>query len=194
MNNNSGAILVLSGPSGAGKSTIFELILKNLKAKNGIINSVTSISQVYQDPYSSFHPSYSLLHQIQDVASTEKIYEYIKSLNLDYNLLNKLPHELSGGQLQRASILRSMLMEPELLLLDEPTSALDPIAAAKVEELILELKKDYTIIMVTHSMQQAARISDYTAFFYEGELIEYDKTTKIFNYCSWLFSSIKSES
>ena len=95
--------------------------------------------------------------------------------------LGALGTSLSGGQQQRLCIARAIANEPDILLMDEPTSALDPIAAAKVEELILELKKDYTIIMVTHSMQQAARISDYTAFFYQGELIEYDETSSIFN-------------
>jgi phosphate transport system ATP-binding protein len=95
--------------------------------------------------------------------------------------LGALGTSLSGGQQQRLCIARAIANQPEVLLMDEPTSALDPIAAAKVEELILELKKDYTIIMVTHSMQQAARISDFTAFFYQGELIEYDKTQTLFN-------------
>ena len=72
-------------------------------------------------------------------------------------------------------------MQPEVILMDEPTSALDPISTAKIEELLLELKKDYTIIIVTHSMQQAARISDYTAFFLSGEVIEFDETSKIFS-------------
>lgn len=94
--------------------------------------------------------------------------------------LNELATGLSGGQQQRLCIARAIANRPSVLLMDEPTSALDPIAASKVENLILELKKDYTIIMVTHSMQQAARISDWTAFFYQGELIEYDKTKKIF--------------
>ncbi|MFH1062179.1 MAG: phosphate ABC transporter ATP-binding protein PstB [Candidatus Omnitrophota bacterium] len=88
--------------------------------------------------------------------------------------------ELSGGQQQRLCIARALAVEPEILLLDEPASALDPIATAKVEELIHELKKKYTIIIVTHNMQQAARISDYTAFFMIGELMECDITSKIF--------------
>ncbi len=95
--------------------------------------------------------------------------------------LNRLATSLSGGQQQRLCIARAIANSPKVLLMDEPTSALDPIAAAKIEELILKLKKEYTIIIVTHSMQQAARISDYTAFFYEGELIEFDKTSRIFS-------------
>ena len=87
---------------------------------------------------------------------------------------------LSGGQQQRLCIARTLAVEPEIVLMDEPASALDPISTAKIEELIHELKKQYTIVIVTHNMQQAARVSDYTGFFYLGELIEFDKTTKIF--------------
>lgn len=87
---------------------------------------------------------------------------------------------MSGGQQQRLCIARALAVRPEILLMDEPCSALDPIATAKVEELIHELKKDYTIVIVTHSMQQAARVSDRTAFFYLGKLIEYGQTDQIF--------------
>jgi phosphate transport system ATP-binding protein len=87
---------------------------------------------------------------------------------------------LSGGQQQRVCIARAIAIRPEIILMDEPASALDPIATAKIEDLILDLKKEFTIVIVTHNMQQAARISDYTAFFYLGELIEYDTTSKIF--------------
>jgi phosphate transport system ATP-binding protein len=87
---------------------------------------------------------------------------------------------LSGGQQQRLCIARALAIEPEVLLMDEPTSALDPIATAKIEELIYELKRTYTIVIVTHNMQQAARVSDWTAFMYLGELIEFDKTRNIF--------------
>ncbi len=87
---------------------------------------------------------------------------------------------LSGGQQQRLCIARAIVIEPEVLLMDEPASALDPLATAKIEELILELKRDFTIVIVTHNMQQAARISDHTAFFYLGSLIEFDRTAKIF--------------
>ena len=87
---------------------------------------------------------------------------------------------LSGGQQQRLCIARAIAIKPEIILMDEPASALDPIATARIEDLILDLKKNFTIVIVTHNMQQAARISDRTAFFYMGELIEYDTTTKIF--------------
>ncbi|WFD11214.1 phosphate ABC transporter ATP-binding protein PstB [Tepidibacter hydrothermalis] len=94
--------------------------------------------------------------------------------------LDKSAYGLSGGQQQRLCIARAIAMEPEVILMDEPTSALDPIATSKVEDLIQELKKDYTIVIVTHSMQQAARISDNTAFFLMGEVIEFGETNKIF--------------
>jgi phosphate transport system ATP-binding protein len=94
--------------------------------------------------------------------------------------LSESAYGLSGGQQQRLCIARATAVEPSIILMDEPCSALDPIATARVEELILELKADYTIIIVTHNMQQAARISDRTAFFYMGELVETDFTTKIF--------------
>ena len=87
---------------------------------------------------------------------------------------------MSGGQQQRLCIARTLAVQPSIILMDEPTSALDPISTAKIEELIHQLKEEYTIIIVTHNMQQAARISDFTAFFYMGELIEFDKTKKIF--------------
>jgi phosphate transport system ATP-binding protein len=94
--------------------------------------------------------------------------------------LHNLAFNLSGGQLQRLCIARALANDPEILLFDEPTSALDPIATARVEELVTELKKNVTILIVTHNMQQAGRISDYTAFMYMGELVEFDRTEKIF--------------
>ena len=94
--------------------------------------------------------------------------------------LKKSAFELSGGQQQRLCIARALAVEPSILLMDEPASALDPISTTKIEDLIYELKKEYTIVIVTHNMQQAARVSDRTAFFYLGELIEYDDTQKIF--------------
>lgn len=94
--------------------------------------------------------------------------------------LNENALSLSGGQQQRLCIARALAVEPEIILMDEPASALDPISTAKIEELIHELKQKYTIVIVTHNMQQAARVSDMTAFFYLGELIEFDRTTKIF--------------
>lgn len=95
--------------------------------------------------------------------------------------LKKNALSLSGGQQQRLCIARALAVEPEILLMDEPTSALDPISTSKIEELILKLKEKYTIVIVTHNMQQALRISDYTAFFLLGELIEYDETERLFS-------------
>jgi phosphate transport system ATP-binding protein len=98
--------------------------------------------------------------------------------------VNDLAYNLSGGQQQRLCIARALATGPEILLFDEPTSALDPTATSKIEELIMQLKKEVTIIIVTHNMQQAARVSDYTAFMYLGEIIEFDKTSKMFTHPS----------
>ncbi|MCX8094308.1 MAG: phosphate ABC transporter ATP-binding protein PstB [Candidatus Goldbacteria bacterium] len=94
--------------------------------------------------------------------------------------LNKSAFDLSGGQQQRLCIARALVIKPEIILMDEPTASLDPISTAKIEELIRKLKEHYTIVIVTHNMQQAARVSDYSTFFMQGEMIEYDETTKIF--------------
>jgi phosphate transport system ATP-binding protein len=94
--------------------------------------------------------------------------------------LDKSGLSLSGGQQQRLCIARGVAVKPEVLLLDEPTSALDPISTARIEELVVELKNDYTIAIVTHNMQQAARISDYTAYMYLGEMIEFGETNQVF--------------
>jgi len=96
--------------------------------------------------------------------------------------LNKSAFELSGGQQQRLCIARALAISPSIILMDEPASSLDPISTAKIEELIYELKKQYTIVIVTHNMQQASRVSDYTAFFYLGELIEFGPTVQIFTH------------
>ena len=96
-------------------------------------------------------------------------------------LLHRHPYDLSGGEQQRLALAKILLLRPKLLLMDEPTSALDPISTSKIEDLAVELKKDYTIVMVTHNMQQAARISDKTAFFLLGEVVEYGETEQIFS-------------
>jgi phosphate transport system ATP-binding protein len=97
-----------------------------------------------------------------------------------HDRLGESAYDLSGGQQQRLCIARTLAVKPEVVLMDEPASALDPIATQRIEELIYELKKDYTIVIVTHNMQQAARISDYTAFLYMGELVEYGPTDRLF--------------
>jgi phosphate transport system ATP-binding protein len=94
--------------------------------------------------------------------------------------MEKSAYDLSGGQQQRLCIARTMAVDPEIILFDEPCSALDPIATAKIEDLLVDLKKDYTVVIVTHNMQQAARVADRTAFFYLGELIEFGETERIF--------------
>jgi len=154
-----GEIKAIVGASGAGKSTLFELILKNLKPLSGTIECARA-SQVFQDPYSSFHPSYTLLNQIKDVASTEDIEVYSKSLNLEQELLLKLPHELSGGQLQRASILRAMLMKSEILLLDEPTSALDNVIQLEVMNMLVRSLQDTGMLLITHDLELAKWCAD----------------------------------
>jgi len=154
-----GQIKAIVGESGAGKSTLFELILKNLKPFSGTITASGS-SQVFQDPYSSFHPSYTLLNQIQDVAPLENLDSLLASINLDYDLLLKLPHELSGGQLQRASILRAMLMKPDLLLLDEPTSALDNVIQLEVMSMLIKQLGDMGMLLITHDMELASWCAD----------------------------------
>ena len=151
---------VIVGESGAGKSTLFELILQNLKPMKGRVLVTQKISQVFQDPYSSFHPSYTLLNQIKDVADTAEIDKYLQSLNLDYKLLEKLPHKLSGGQLQRASILRAILMKPDLLLLDEPTSALDNVVQLDVMKMLINYLDDMGMLLITHDMNLASWCAD----------------------------------
>ena len=154
-----GELKVIVGQSGAGKSTLFELILGNLKMNRGSIKAA-KVSQVFQDPYSSFHPSFSLLNQIQDVCSLEGMDEILNELQLDANLLEKLPHELSGGQLQRASILRAMLMKPELLLLDEPTSALDNIIQLDVMKFFMDKLPSMGMLLITHDLDLASWCAD----------------------------------
>lgn len=155
-----GEIKAIVGESGAGKSTLFELVLKNLQPLKGKVSQASKISQVFQDPYSSFHPSYTLLNQIQDVASLENLDSVLKSINLEQELLYKLPHELSGGQLQRASIVRAMLMEPELLLLDEPTSALDNVIQLEVMKNLVSHLDTMGILLITHDMDLAQWCAD----------------------------------
>ena len=156
---NKGEIKAIVGASGAGKSTLFELILKNIEPFFGTIKS-SSCSQVFQDPYSSFHPSYTILNQIKDVAPIENLTELLDDVNLKYELLLKLPHELSGGELQRASIVRAILMQPELLLLDEPTSALDNVIQLEVMQSLVKNHKNRGVLLITHDIELAKWCAD----------------------------------
>lgn len=154
-----GEIKAVVGASGAGKSTLFELILGNLKPLQGKIDS-SFCSQVFQDPYSSFHPGYTLVNQISDVAELDELDEYLNNVNLEHDILLKLPHELSGGQLQRASILRAMLMKPELLLLDEPTSALDNVIQLDVMKMLVKHLDRMGMLLITHDLDLARWCAD----------------------------------
>jgi phosphate transport system ATP-binding protein len=158
--------------------------------KTDVLNLRTKIGMIFQKPtpfpmsiYDNI--TYGLIaHGIKDPMNLSKIVEdSLKKAALWDEVkdsLHKMATELSGGQQQRLCIARAIALEPEVLLMDEPTSALDPISTTKIEELIIELKSKFTIILVTHSMHQAQRISDRVAFFLNGELVELDVTRKIF--------------
>lgn len=155
-----GEIVAIVGPSGSGKSTLFELISGGLKPKGGSIKRSEHLSFVFQDPYNSFSPTYSIINQIRDCASLEGIDYLTSKLNLSRPLLDKKPFELSGGQLQRCSILRCALMKPELLLADEPTSALDNITSIEVMKLLLTLLDRCGILLITHDSDLAKWCAD----------------------------------
>jgi peptide/nickel transport system ATP-binding protein len=144
-----GEIKGIVGESGSGKSTLFELITGELTPQKGDIK-VKKIAQIFQDPYSSFHPSYSIINQIQEVASLDGIDELLEKLNIKKELLEKKPHQLSGGQLQRCSILRALLQKPDILLADEPTSALDNITALSVMKELVKFLDRIGILLITH--------------------------------------------
>ncbi len=205
-----GEITALIGASGSGKSTLLRSINRmndlvpsakvtgKIMYKDGDIYSSKTdmvelrkeIGMVFQQPnpfpFSIYeNVIYGLrLKGVKDKAILdEAVEESLKAANIWDEVKDKLHSSalgLSGGQQQRVCIARVLAVNPDILLLDEPTSALDPISAGKIETMLLDLKERYTILIVTHSMQQASRISDRTAFFLNGELIEYDKTKKIF--------------
>jgi len=154
-----GEIISIVGESGSGKSTLFELITGEQKPFSGTIKR-EKIAQVFQDPYSSFHPSYSILNQIEEVASIQDLEVYLEKLDLERYLLDKKPHELSGGQLQRCSILRAILMKPDIILADEPTSALDNIVQLDVMKLLVQFLDRVGILLITHDEDLAAWASD----------------------------------
>ncbi len=160
-----GELKAIVGQSGSGKSTLFELISKNLNPLNGNIEA-KRIGSIYQDPYSSFHPSFTILEQIKDVFNlkdidlNKQLDKYCKELYLKKFFLYKKPYELSGGQLQRCSILRALLMKPKLLLVDEPTSALDNIIAYEVMKLLVKYLDSCGILLITHDITLASWCSD----------------------------------
>ena len=204
------AVTALIGPSGCGKSTFLRLFNRmndyidsfklsgdvlidgqNIYEKNILVDELRkNVGMVFQKPNpfpKSIFDNVSYGLKIQGIKDKEFLRKRVKDALVQAALwdevkddLNKSALSLSGGQQQRVCIARTLAVEPTILLMDEPTSALDPIATTKVEQLITSLKEKYTIVIVTHNMQQAGRISDYTSFFYMGDLIEFDKTDIIF--------------
>lgn len=205
------SITALIGPSGCGKSTFLRTLNRmndlirsctvegdvhyndhNIYAEDyDVIELRKSVGMVFQNPnpfpmsifdnvvYGPRRQGVKDKEKLNDIAvrslKQAALYDEVK------DRLDKSAMALSGGQQQRLCIARALAMDPSVILMDEPTSALDPVATQKIEDLLSDLKKDYTIVIVTHSMHQAARISDYTAFFYMGELIEMDKTDTLFS-------------
>jgi peptide/nickel transport system ATP-binding protein len=154
-----GEVVTIVGESGSGKSTLFELITREQKPISGEIK-VKRCAQIFQDPYSSFHPTYNIIEQIGDVVSTKDIDRHLNDLNLEKELLYKKPHTLSGGQLQRCSILRAILQKPDIILADEPTSALDNVVALEVMRLLIGFLDKSAILLITHDEYLAKWISD----------------------------------
>ena len=206
------SITALIGPSGCGKSTFLKCLNRmndlvdyvkiegTVKLNDQDIYSpdldVTDlrkkVGMVFQQPNPfpmSIYDNIAYGPRVHGIRSRKKLDEIVEtSLKQAYifeevkDILHKSALSLSGGQQQRICIARALAVKPEVLLMDEPTSALDPISTAKIEELMESLKKDYTVVVVTHNMQQALRVSDYTAFFLLGDLIEYEATNKLFTY------------
>lgn len=203
-------VTALIGPSGCGKSTLLRLLnrmndlIDGTKVEGDIffegkniyaadvdpVEIRQRIGMVFQKPnpfpktiYNNvaYGPKLTGLNNRNDLdALVEQSLRQAVLWNEVKDILNKPAMTLSGGQQQRLCIARAIAMKPDILLMDEPTSALDPISTARIEELVEELKEKYTIIIVTHNMQQAARVSDKTGFFYLGKLIEYSATDKLF--------------
>lgn len=211
MRISSGAITAFIGPSGCGKSTFLKTLNRMndlidcvridgkvlLDGENIYDPKVDTtllrkkMGMVFQQPNPfpmSIYDNIAYGPRIHGIKNKAKLDEIVETslrgaaiFDEVKDRLKKSALGLSGGQQQRLCIARALAVEPEILLMDEPTSALDPISTLKVEELMEELKKKYTVVVVTHNMQQAARVSDYTAFFLVGEVIEFDATDNIFS-------------
>jgi phosphate transport system ATP-binding protein len=201
-------VVAIIGPSGCGKSTFLRCLNRMHEVAGGTMTGSIlldgedihqndpvylrrRVGMVFQKP--NPFPTMSIFDNVaaglrlngmahkNNIAETvERSLQQAALWNEVKDSLSKSGMSISGGQQQRLCIARALAVNPEVILMDEPASALDPISTAKIEELIYELKKDYTIVIVTHNMQQAARVSDETAFFYLGEIIEFDNTKKIF--------------
>jgi phosphate transport system ATP-binding protein len=203
-------VMAFIGPSGCGKSTLLRILNRiydlypNQRAEGEVLLDGRNILEPGQD-LNLLRARIGMVFQkptpfpmsiYENIAFGIRLYEKVSRTELDQRVESALRRaaiwdevkdklqanglSLSGGQQQRLCIARTVAIKPEVILLDEPCSALDPISTAKIEELIDELKDDYTIAIVTHNMQQAARVSDYTAFMYLGELVEFDTTSKMF--------------
>ena len=210
MSFNTNSVTALIGPSGCGKSTFLRLFNRmndlisnfrleglitvdeqNLYSKEVKIDELRkSIGMVFQKPNpfpKSIYENVAYGLRVNGINDRRTLDETVERSLRQAALwdevkdnLKKSAMSISGGQQQRLCIARALAVEPRLILMDEPASALDPISTAKIEELIFELKKSFTILIVTHNLQQAGRISDYTGFFYMGEMIEHDATQKMF--------------
>ena len=204
------SITAFIGPSGCGKSTLLKSLNRMNDLVEGCritgevlldgediygnmdVNMLRKrVGMVFQKPKPfpmSIYDNIAFGPRTHGIRSKAKLDEIVEESLRDAaiwdetkDVLKKSALAMSGGQQQRLCIARALAVKPEVLLMDEPTSALDPISTSKIEDLALELKKKYTIIMVTHNMQQAVRISDYTAFFLLGEVVEYSETEKMFS-------------
>ncbi|MEE0772419.1 MAG: phosphate ABC transporter ATP-binding protein PstB [Anaerovoracaceae bacterium] len=203
-------ITAFIGPSGCGKSTLLKTLNRmndlvdgcridgtvmldgeDIYGKIDVNNLRKRVGMVFQKPNPfpmSIYDNIAYGPRTHGIRSKAKLDEIVEKSLKDVAIwdevkdrLKKSAMGLSGGQQQRLCIARALAVEPEVILMDEPTSALDPISTSKIEDLAIELKKQYTIIIVTHNMQQAARISDKTAFFLLGEMVEFNKTEKLFS-------------